>query len=370
MLAASNPRRSIRTNTILFCIVAILGDSPRSIAEVPGGLQLQLRQRIVAPHAAIRLSQIVDGLSADQITRYGQTIIALIPPEQQAIQLTQAAIRNTLKSALPAPATVSFQGADVIEIVRGDPQADTSIIDQTKVTEVVAIQRVSLDDATEGPKQPSVRIQRIIEQAIERALIDASVPFSGKPVWQSVSSDLDKITRVVRVQLRESAAVGIVAMELEADTPAGRRFFSIQALLRSIPTALATNKSLRPGEIITAKDIELRGLRDVTQHEWLSDPKIVVGQQVKRYLSSGSWLSQAVLGSPTLVRKNDLVEIRVQGGGVVVRTNGRSKDDGAAGDLISVESLANKKQLVARVVETGVVEVLTRPPGISDVASE
>ena len=53
------------------------------------------------------------------------------------------------------------------------------------------------------------------------------------------------------------------------------------------------------------------------------------------------------------------------GGGITVTTNAKSHGDGAESDLIEIETFEPRKRLLARVVQPGLVEIVTRAPKVN-----
>ena len=103
---------------------------------------------------------------------------------------------------------------------------------------------------------------------------------------------------------------------------------------------------------------------DQLESDHVLDPADVVGLEVRGFPRPGRPLNRSDLGSPTLVRRGDLIEVRVMGGGVIVTTNAKAHGDGAASELIEVETLEPRKRLLARVVQPGLVEIVTRAPRV------
>ena len=69
---------------------------------------------------------------------------------------------------------------------------------------------------------------------------------------------------------------------------------------------------------------------------------------------------------PTLVRRGDLLDLRVVGAGIVVTTSAKALGDGPLDGLIEVETMRPRKRKIARVVASGVVEILSRPPQVGN----
>ena len=61
--------------------------------------------------------------------------------------------------------------------------------------------------------------------------------------------------------------------------------------------------------------------------------------------------------APLLVRKREVVTVVARHGGVRVRTMARARDDGSLGDIVAVESLADRQSYFARVSGVRQVEI-------------
>jgi flagella basal body P-ring formation protein FlgA len=86
--------------------------------------------------------------------------------------------------------------------------------------------------------------------------------------------------------------------------------------------------------------------------------------EVRTTLRADQPISIGNIGSPILIHRGDLVELRVLSGGVTVKTNAKSLGDGSESDLVEIETMRPRKRLVARVVQTGLVEIVTRSPAM------
>ncbi|MDA7951950.1 MAG: flagellar basal body P-ring formation chaperone FlgA [Pirellulaceae bacterium] len=116
---------------------------------------------------------------------------------------------------------------------------------------------------------------------------------------------------------------------------------------------------LQRGSVITEEDIAFRPLtmNENWQNTFSSEEKgVLLGMRVERGIRAGSLLARNGLKAPTLVQRNSIVNVYVQGNGVLVETKGRAKDSGIYGDMITIEDLKNRKRIfTAKVVNAGVV---------------
>ena len=103
---------------------------------------------------------------------------------------------------------------------------------------------------------------------------------------------------------------------------------------------------------------------DKLKPDQLIDPAEIVGMEVRNTLRADQPIPASSIGSPILIHRGELVEVRVISGGVTVSTNAKALSDGSESELIEVETMRPKKRLVARVVQIGRVEIVTRAPAV------
>ena len=118
-------------------------------------------------------------------------------------------------------------------------------------------------------------------------------------------------------------------------------------------------RPLRRGDIVRLADVELQEVSAVkSAGDTYRDITDVVGQEVKQTLSPGDPIRATAVQAPILVRRGEAVTVVALAAGVRVKTEGRAVQQGSYGELITVESLADRKQkFSARVVDVQQVEV-------------
>jgi len=85
----------------------------------------------------------------------------------------------------------------------------------------------------------------------------------------------------------------------------------------------------------------------------------IVGQQLRRSMSTQQVIRLNEVGPPTIIHVGDLVGIGIVSGGVTVETNGRAVEAGSMDDLIQVEIQQHRKRVLARVTGERTVEVIS-----------
>ncbi|OGR08393.1 MAG: flagella basal body P-ring formation protein FlgA, partial [Deltaproteobacteria bacterium RIFOXYD12_FULL_50_9] len=86
-------------------------------------------------------------------------------------------------------------------------------------------------------------------------------------------------------------------------------------------------------------------------------PGIAIGKRLNTSLTAGAILYAALLTSPPLVARGDLVTIQIRTANLLVTVPGEVRNGGAAGDLVRVKNLMSRKEIFARVIDPGTVEV-------------
>ena len=119
------------------------------------------------------------------------------------------------------------------------------------------------------------------------------------------------------------------------------------------PMVVVARRPLRREEILTVELLELAPLpqrNGEDRAKFYGDIQALVGQQLKRSISTGLPISSDYVGSPTVIGRNELIEVESVSGDVTVRTMARSLASGAVGDLIDIETVPSKHRMLATVV--------------------
>ena len=213
--------------------------------------------------------------------------------------------------------------------------------------------------------------QHVAEDAIVRCLQDKA-PNEGD--WQ------------VRVELSErqiaplaNAADTVVAtggtepwtgrqeFELAASSAKDSTTLHVAAIVSLPPAVVVTVHPLEKGSFVRANDVQLQRLK-AGQTPGIAFQTIAdaVGKEAIRGLPAGQTLDANLVRAPLLVCTGEVVTVFGRNSGIVVRMPARARDNGSRGDLVTVESLTDRKTFLARVTDLHEVEVFagastTRP---------
>ena len=118
--------------------------------------------------------------------------------------------------------------------------------------------------------------------------------------------------------------------------------------------AVVAIRQIERDQIVTAADIEIQEFENVpvstVKRAPLTSVESLLGMQAARAIPAGEIVMSDDLRPQLLVKRGEQISVYARGGGIQVRTLARAKQDGARGDLITVESLGAKKPFQAVVV--------------------
>lgn len=116
------------------------------------------------------------------------------------------------------------------------------------------------------------------------------------------------------------------------------------------PAVVVACYSLPKGTILRSGDVKLqRGIPTEGEATVYQTIEEAIGKETIRNITEGQILDSRAVRRPLLVRRNEIVTVYSRCDGVCVRTTARVRDDGAQGDLVTVETLTDRKPFFARV---------------------
>jgi flagella basal body P-ring formation protein FlgA len=138
------------------------------------------------------------------------------------------------------------------------------------------------------------------------------------------------------------------------------------------PAVLVAVDAIPAGAVVRQGDVKLVRQQIVSGAQQSVQPLTsldeAIGMETTRMIPTGQLLDAKLLRKRLLVHRNEVVTVHARAAGIQVRTMARARDDGAADDLVMVESLTDRARYLARV--TGVREVDVYAGGIRAGAME
>lgn len=128
--------------------------------------------------------------------------------------------------------------------------------------------------------------------------------------------------------------------------------------VKAYKKVLVTKRPLKRGESLSKQDVklatqDLSGLRS----SYLTEATQAVGKTLKRSIPAGTVLTTALLTSPSIIRRGQMVTLLSRSGGLQVQASGKALMDGASGQRIRVQNKTSKKVVEGVVISAGVVQI-------------
>ena len=128
-------------------------------------------------------------------------------------------------------------------------------------------------------------------------------------------------------------------------------------------SVIVTADTLRRGHAIVSTDIEIK-------QQWLDRPLAgsftdsaqVVGMVMNRIVRKGAVLNHDDIVMAKVVSRGQVVIVRCVSGSLVLKTQGRAKEDGHIGQLIQVHDERTKQTYTARVSGPGETMMIVNHP--------
>ena len=137
------------------------------------------------------------------------------------------------------------------------------------------------------------------------------------------------------------------------------RMVNVMANVEARLQGVTPVRVIRAREAIQPKDVRVTNffLQNLTD-DVFSHAEAVIGMTAKRLLLPNKPIRRTAVALPPVIKKGDRVVIEARQGGLLVQTIGIAKAAGAAGMMIAVENQQSKREIIGKVLEAGLVEVL------------
>lgn len=423
MLPASSRAMMTRTMRMLAVAALTLSVPAVVIAQRPSSataardqaeIVFQLHEEVEVSSAIIRVSDVLRPVGrkpADWDALAGAAL-GLLPPDGRRLRMERQRISETLQRSGLLKQPVRWSGPAQVAIryvasprplsPRISPAQHTPPPNQTltsnhevRPASYAAMRPDSMaagvSDGVSGPAQDSLLAARQIDNASSagqaaptmlpvefnrvRRLVLSAFQQSHEDVLKAYEVELVATDAGIHdlAGLRSVASLRLGATPAEGQIPlivsGNQELESVQGTvlleLIKLPTAVVAVQSLKRGDILTARDLLTTTIPSHQANDrHVTELKSLIGKQLTRSISRDRPILQEDVSEPIVIDRGDLVELRVLGAGIKITTTAKALGPATAGEMIQVETMSPKRQLVARAVSHGVVEIVTRPPQI------
>jgi flagella basal body P-ring formation protein FlgA len=244
-----------------------------------------------------------------------------------------------------------------VTVILGAVFADATARAQTPAATVPAFQ-VSADDV-----EAAVAKALVAKGAAER--VQATFTHGQGPVFtaaQPLTVDIKTLDYDKRTGRWTGNLLFTAGAQVLSAMPASGRF-------QEMVEVPVLKRQLRSGETIAEADIDLMQFPMTrTRGDTVTDAAKLVGLSPRVVISPARPIRISEITAPSILKKNALITLEYNSGGMYIRTAGQVLDNGAKGDVINVRNV-NSKQIVRAVVadaQTAQVAPLTETSQIPE----
>ncbi len=122
---------------------------------------------------------------------------------------------------------------------------------------------------------------------------------------------------------------------------------------------VAPVRFIKAREIVQPDDVQLIEVAlPALRHNFVQDVDMAIGKKAVRLLPPNLPIQHSFVTDPPVIHKGDRVVLEARRGGLVVQTVGIAKDSGEPGKTIVVENQNSGREVMGKVVNAGLVQVL------------
>jgi len=209
----------------------------------------------------------------------------------------------------------------------------------------------------------------IVEEHLRGALAET---LPGSHAHEDIAIALDRAARPVAFAGADDPSIDVVQIDIDPRRQTFEATLEIAGADRSERAEFVGSYQRYVDVPVLAMDLD-RGQIIGPQHLTMvrsSSPDAarfsgmaeIVGMAARRRLRAGTTPGANDIESPKVVHRNDLVTITFQMPGLMLSAQGRTLDDGAVGDTVSVRNVSSNRVIQAVAVSEGRVSVAAPPP--------
>ena len=311
-----------------------------------GAAELRLRQQCTAHGSVVTLGDIAEIYSADadQAGKLAALELFPAPPASQQRVLGVREVQDLLALHGISLADHRFSGSSQIVLTAASEPAH---VDQPLTVS--------------ASKRAHRRVQEAILQYLQTKTASAEPRYLQFDVPAALARAAANPVQPISVSGGIAPWTGSQRFEIKVDTSEGSGPFTLDVQVAVPSAVVAAVHSLSRGAVIRESDLAL--VRDAPRDDEsgvFHSIEEVAGKQTTRGVPDGKIIAADDLQAPLLIHKGDVVTVYARSAGIRVRTTARARDDGGLGDLVTMETMQDRKPYQARVCGMREAEVLAQ----------
>lgn len=318
--------------------------------------EVVLREKATQHGSLIRLGDVADISAASSTEVHGLSSTPLFPAPAKGTQqfLTVAKVRDLLTARGIDISQLSISGSLLVEI------------GESHQTLVEPIEKRIVKQSEQPPADVELLIKKAIKSRLQQTTIASDwrvdVPLTKRQLTDLATLGADVVA--IEVQPLRS---GRIRFQLVSDTL--KQPQRVIAELTKIQTVVVAKRPIERGQLVRAVDVEVREREGNLPSGLLTDLSQAIGKVAQRSFRPDDVMLQSFLRAAWQVRRGETVNAYVRTGNIVVRTRAVAKQNGAMGELITVETLGDKQRLDVTVSGPSEVTVYATGGRATDFAS-
>ncbi|MCM8813041.1 MAG: flagellar basal body P-ring formation chaperone FlgA [Candidatus Omnitrophica bacterium] len=323
--------RTLRPAAVLIAVcayMAVSGEIGWAMSEI--GICCLPQASVGAPILRLRDIAVVDGGSNDAAKAQIETLdlgAAPQPGNRRLIKLDYIKIR--LRQAGFDPATLVFSGAQEICV--------TAAAQNISGAQLVAVAEEYVRQRLPWPASD-------VQIGVERQPPDVAIP-PGEYTLEvkncSTNDWLGKIFMQMRIQNADAAQTVPLILNV-------RRF----------GTVLVAKERIEKGRPLTAAAVELRREEIKDSGGSVQDPAQFHGRRARLPIAAGQTIQERMLEKIPLVSRRQILNAQLETPALRIMMKVQAAENGSVGDIIRVQNIDSKKELLAEVVSDTLVRIV------------
>jgi flagella basal body P-ring formation protein FlgA len=347
--------------TIWYMQIVLTATVATSAAEESQSDKVDIRlwPEVTITHAEIRLGEMatITG-TGDHLEAIRRFWISNKLVENEPLVVRAWDISRRLAEAGFDSASVKITGAARCEVNYVLPKDEKN--DAVKKSDdAVSITRAA---RLAGPATLETNIRELIcKQLSGKNLVkEAKIIINFNPVLQELLALTEPPYHfVVEPQQRDTNWMGLVGLNVNIyrENKLVRKISMLVQVQIQIPVVIATT-SINSKAKITRDDIKTVW-KEISQFNMksITSQETIVDSQAKRMIPIGATITNDMIESIPLVRRNQMVTVLYHKGGLEIKLVGKSMDNAGRNEMVKVRNERSKEIFHARVVDAGTVTV-------------
>jgi flagella basal body P-ring formation protein FlgA len=317
-------------------LVAPLLAAPLLATPCSQAAELMLRSQATPSGSLVRLGDLADLGAASPLELRELADTPLLPTPAPGTEqfLSAAQIRDLLVAQGFAAGSLHLNGAPVVQI----GSAEATAAPQR------ALSTTSLAE----------QVQQRVQQAIEAYLLDATTADRWEVEVTLTEQQVAPLSSLGAMQVAPSQAVPRAGKQRFSLTGTQHdQTMAVYATATPYYTVVVARQPIQRDQTIRAHQVMTIEQAGNLPSQAATQLEQVVGQVALRSLRVDQVLSTNQLRAAWQVHRGESIQVFVRTGGITVRTAAVAKENGALGQLISVETAGDKRQLEVSVSGPG-----------------